>query len=125
MKLAHEMSVVALLAKPEAANPGPVFEYVDRCSVACIPLALAQTCDVVWHVRTSCILNVGDWFYAVSDDSPSIAKIRTRLTYNDPQNSLIPPSKPLVDVRHCPVFSSALHLASELCHVLPSLGSSN
>lgn len=72
LKLAHEMSVVALLAKPEAADPGPVFE-------------------------TSCILNIGDWFYAVSDDSPSIAKIRTRLAYNDPLNKLIPPSKPLVD----------------------------
>ncbi len=75
LKLAHEMSVVALLAKPESAageHAGPVFE-------------------------TSCILNIGDYFYAVSDDSPSLAKLSTALDYNDPKNLLIPPSKPLVD----------------------------
>jgi len=70
LKLAHEMPVVALLARPEGS--GPVFE-------------------------TSCILNLEGYFYAVSDDSPSIAKIKSRLVYNDPLNVLIPPSKPLVE----------------------------
>jgi len=69
LKLAHEMPVVALLGHPEQA---PVFE-------------------------TSCILNIGDYFYVVSDDTPAIGKIRTKLQYNDPLNTLIPPSKPITD----------------------------
>jgi len=68
LKLAHEMPVVALLGRPE----GPVFE-------------------------TSCILNVGDYFYVVSDDSPAIGKIRSKLQYNDPLNTLIPPSRALTE----------------------------